>query len=137
MSKLLRTSLVAALLAASACDGPTDPPRAPGPPTRIVRVSEPSTATPLQVIPVAVRVTDRRGAPVPGAVIRWIAADGSGVTATPPGHTDDDGQARADWYIGAAEKQYSMSAHLMEGEGSTARTIAVTTFTVTATAPPP
>ena len=132
----LRMSLILALLTVSGCDSPTETPPPPGPPARIARVAEPANAIVNQVIPVSVRVTDRRGTPVPDVFVRWIAADGSGVTATPPGATDAEGLAQADWFIGATAKRYSLSAHVIEGEGATQRTVAVTTFSVIATEPP-
>lgn len=137
MSSLPRTALLAVLFAASACKSPTDSPPVPGPPTRITRVSEPASAVVNQVIPVSVRVTDQRGIPVPDVFVKWIAGDGSGVTATAPHPTDADGVARADWFIGPTARRYTLSAHVIEGEGSAQRSVAVTTFSVLATEPAP
>ena len=98
---------------------------------------EPASAVVNQVIPVTVRVTDQRGIPVPDVFVKWIAGDGSGVTATAPHPTDADGLAHADWFIGPTAKRYTLSAHAIVGEGSAQRTAAVTTFSVLATAPAP
>lgn len=137
MSSLPRTALLVVLFAASGCKSATDTPPTPGPPARITRVAEPLSAVVNEVINVTVRVTDQRGIPVPDAFVKWIAGDGSGVTATAPHPTDGEGLAHADWFIGPTAKRYSLSAHVVVGEGSDQRTAAVTTFSVLATAPAP
>ena len=138
LPSMLRKSLVVVAIASSlACDGSTEPEvPVPGPPTRIERIVDPTTAVAGTVIPVVVRVTDENRRPVPNVGVRWIAADGSGVTGVPPHTTDAEGKAKADWWLGTDAKRYTMSAHVMVGEGATQTTVAVTTFSLVATSPP-
>ncbi len=133
-SFLSRLSLVLAVAALPSCNDSTDPgPPPPGPPARIERLVAPSTAMAGDVVTVTVLVTDRNRTPVPGAEIRWIAADGSAVIARPTNLTDANGEAHGEWWLGAEPKTYSMSAHALHGTGVDKSTAAVTTFTIVAT----
>ena len=135
MSFPVRFSLIAGLLAAAACKGPTDAPRA-GPPTNIEAIVSPTTATVAEVLAPRVRVTDRNGIPVEGVEIRWIGADGAPAIPKGTNLTDENGENEAEWWLGAVAKTYTMSAHLLVGEDVNKTSVDVTTFSVVASPGP-
>jgi uncharacterized protein YjdB len=51
--------------------------------------------------PLAVRVSDRFGNPVPGALVHWAAGEGAGSFAPAASRSDETGTARTAWTLGA------------------------------------
>ena len=135
MSYMSHRSLILALLVASACSNPAESPPQPGPPTRIEKIVTPAANVPVDtLLEPRIRVTDRDGMPVPGVEVRWIGADGGPAIPTPTNLTDANGENGAYWWIGAAAKTYTMSVHLLRGEGLDKVSVDVTTFSVNAVA---
>ena len=60
--------------------------------------------------PVTVRVLDVGGSPVPGAEITFTPGEGHGVTDPERATTNDEGIARTDWTLGAAEGAQTLAA---------------------------
>jgi len=69
--------------------------------TRLVAVDAPHTAAVGEAVaePVAVRVTDSTGVPVPDVLIAWSADNGGAIAGEAP-RTDSLGEARARWTLG-------------------------------------
>lgn len=128
LRRLVHTGLIVIL--AAACSGPTDSnphdTLVAGPAARLERVVDPKTAPAGTVIEITVRVVDSRGNPVEGVDVKWITANGAGITANAP-RTDADGLATATWWLGPIATTYSASAHAAG---------MVTTFTLTASPAP-
>lgn len=79
--------------------------------------------------PIAVKVLDKSGRPVPGASVSWDVVTGGGSVSPRSSTTDQEGQAQATWTLGTQAGQNTASASV---SGVTA-----VTFTATATAGPP
>ncbi len=107
--------LPAFLLALAACDG-----GAPlrelnrGLPSLIIVTADTSgftQATPGDVLPVTVRVTDPYGDTVGGVPVVWRPFSGDGARVTPDTTlTDGDGRATAMWELGQGQGPYRLSA---------------------------
>ncbi|HEX8359650.1 MAG TPA: Ig-like domain-containing protein, partial [Longimicrobium sp.] len=78
-------------------------------PANIAPVGPPAlTASPGSTVPVAVRVEDRFGNRVAGAVIAWQLPEGQGTVTPTQAGTDSTGVAAAQWTLA-----YSVGAHTM------------------------
>src|SRR5690606_30705059 len=96
----------------SACDDPVEP-RAPG-------LIEPLTPSPIPAsasssVPLAVRITDRSGAPLAGVRVNWSVVSGGGTISG--GASGQDGRAEAVWVLGPLPGEQRAQAEV-EGAGS-------------------
>src|SRR5690349_8222407 len=84
-----------------------------GPPSSLARAEgddqQGTVGDPLPA-PVAVRVADAHGNPVPGATVTWTVAAGGGSTSAPTSQTDANGVARVAWTLGNAPGTYFLNA---------------------------
>jgi plastocyanin len=123
--------VIGAALLAGACGGgsATQP---PGPPSQLVTNGGDGQSwyynNPLPV-QLSVKALDVNNQPVPGAVVSWAVASGSGGVSSVQDTTDGNGVARVTDSIGPSTLQ-RVTATLA------ATTVATVTFTEAATAPP-
>ncbi|HKT61766.1 MAG TPA: Ig-like domain-containing protein, partial [Gemmatimonadales bacterium] len=84
--------------------------------TRVVAVDEPGAAPVGQLLPepVAVRVTDSTGLPLPDVLISWTADNGGTIAGESP-RTDSLGEARARWTLGPRSGRQRAWAQLGQG----------------------
>ncbi|HWK88496.1 MAG TPA: Ig-like domain-containing protein, partial [Longimicrobium sp.] len=102
MRRLLLSACALALLAGTACEDPVGKEK-PGPPAGVEVVSgngQTAAAGQAAADSLAVRVTDERGNPVPGAAVVWSVRSGGGSIAPLTTTTGADGVARAAWTLG-------------------------------------
>ncbi|HEX7089977.1 MAG TPA: IPT/TIG domain-containing protein [Longimicrobiales bacterium] len=110
---VLRPALGLAIAAGlAACDDPAEP-RTPG-------LIEPLTPSPIPAsasssVPLAVRVTDRSGAPLAGVRVDWSVLSGGGTISG--GASGQDGRAEAVWVLGPLAGEQRAQA-VVEGAGS-------------------
>lgn len=106
----------------------------PGSPSQVLAIQgdgqsgRPSSLLPS---PVAVRVTDTRGNPVPGVEVRFQVLTGGGGVAPTRARTDSTGRAETRWRLGAAAGAQQVAAMAPDAEEG------ALTFQATALAPPP
>ena len=112
--------LLAALLLlgiASCSDDPGEP--------RTPAAVEPLTASPISAtagasVSLAVRVTDKRGDPMPGVAVSWTVLSGDGTISG--GASGQDGRAEAVWVLGVQAGEQRAQA-TVEGAGSALFTV--------------
>ena len=79
----------------------------------------------------AVRVRDRHGNPVPGAVIAWAALDGSGSLQPARSATDAEGVARTQWILGPRVDAPQVAQATLDGHAPVAFHASATTLGAT------
>ncbi|HEY8470555.1 MAG TPA: IPT/TIG domain-containing protein [Longimicrobiales bacterium] len=110
---VLRPALgLAIALGIAACDDPIKP-RTPG----LIEPLTPSLipANAGSSVPLAVRITDRSGTPLPGIRVDWSVVSGGGTISG--GASDQDGRADAVWVLGPLAGEQHARA-VVDGAGS-------------------
>lgn len=122
-----------ALVAACGGGGTADP--AAGPPAAVSVASgdgqRGAVGAPLP-LPLAVRVSDAAGRPVPGQAVRFVVVRGGGTVAAGTSPSDAAGVAQDRWTLGTTVTD-TQRVEARVVEQATGRTIATATFTALAT----